>query len=351
MCFLQFRKQLRIFQFASIFGFRCRQQSEFTGDLSKATYDANMANISRPLRLGTRSSPLARWQANWVMEQLATLGVETVDVHITTHGDSQLAEAISTIGGQGVFTKAIQQALLDDAIDVAVHSLKDLPTDPIEGITLGAVPVRASAGDALVASRARRLNDLTPGARIGTGSLRRRAQLLYTRPDLVMCDIRGNVDTRLRKLDEGQFDALVLAEAGLTRLGRGDRIAEVLPLSVMLPAVGQGALGLEARVDDDSTRQILARLDNPDTHRTVLAERSMLAALRGGCLAPVGAWGRVIDGQLHLDAVVLSADGCQKVSATGSASPDSAERLGQQVARQLIQQGAAELILDARSNG
>lgn len=299
------------------------------------------------LRLGTRASPLARWQADWVAGELRQRGIEVEMVLISTQGDVKTGP-LGQIGGQGLFTKEIQRALLDGQIDLAVHSLKDLPTAEVSGLSLAAVPERESIADVLVGNVAKLLADLPPQARIGTGSLRRRAQLLHQRPDLQMLEIRGNVDTRLRKLDAGEYDALVLAQAGLHRLGLDARIASVIPLSVMLPAVGQGALGIEARADDTQTRQILAPLNHEATHQAVVAERSLLAALRGGCLAPVGAWGRVENALLHLDAVVLSGDGRQRIAAASSSHPSAAIDLGEQVAEQLIAQGAEKLIAAAR---
>lgn len=304
-----------------------------------------------PLRLGTRSSPLAQWQSKWIAARLKQLAVDTDLVHVTTQGDQHASQPIHSIGGQGVFTKAIQQALLDHHIDVAVHSLKDLPTEPIEGLQLAAVPERASASDALVSRDSLVLDDLPTGTRVGSGSLRRQAQLLFARPDLHVDALRGNVETRLRKLDEGQFDALVLAEAGLTRLQLEGRITQILPLSVMLPAVGQGALGLEARTDDSQTRSILEQLDHAQSHQAVLAERSMLSTLRGGCLAPVAALGKVDDDRLRLDGIVLSADGSQRISAFSVGDSDEAEIIGSRVAEQLIQQGAERLIGESRRSG
>ncbi len=197
-----------------------------------------------------------------------------------------------------------------------MHSLKDLPTEAIDGLALAAVPSRESPGDVLVSHQVSEFKSLGQGARVGTGSMRRRAQLLHVRSDLKVLDIRGNVDTRLRLLDEGEYDAIVLAEAGLTRLGLADRITQVLPKSWMLPAIGQGALGLETRAEDEPSRACVRHLDHPETHAAVIAERALLAALRGGCLAPVGAWGRVQEGRLHLDAVVLDPQGTQRVTAS-----------------------------------
>lgn len=300
------------------------------------------------LRLGTRGSLLARWQADWVAARLTALGVEVEMVEIATQGDVRQVGPIANIGTLGVFTKEIQRALLDGRIDLAVHSLKDLPTEPVPGLSLAAVPEREACGDALLAREVTSFDDLPQGAVIGTGSLRRQAQLLAARPDLKMADIRGNVETRLKKLDAGDYDAIVLAEAGLRRLQLTEHITQVLPKSIILPAVGQGALGIEARADDAATRAILAQLDDADTHRAVAAERALLYALRGGCMAPVGAWGRAEDGQLQLSAVVLSPNGRQKLERAASADPADAEQLGRQVAEQLLAQGAAELIRQSR---
>jgi hydroxymethylbilane synthase len=302
------------------------------------------------LRLGTRASPLARWQADWVAGELRKRGVEVELVLISTQGDVKTGP-LGQIGGQGLFTKEIQRALLDEQIDLAVHSLKDLPTAEVEGLSLAAVPERESIADVLVCNSAKSLSELPKNARVGTGSLRRRAQLLHQRHDLQMLEIRGNVETRLRKLDQGEYDALVLAQAGLHRLGLDSRIAGVIPLSVMLPAVGQGALGIETRADDTSTRRHLATLNHEATYQSVTAERSLLATLRGGCLAPVGAWGRVENSLLHLDGVVLSGDGRQRIAASSSGPPSSAADLGQQVAEQLIAQGAEGLIAASRGPG
>ena len=306
-------------------------------------------NSRHRLRLGTRASALARWQAEWVAARLAEVGVQVELVPISTEGDQEQQKPLGQIGGEGLFTKEIQRALLDGRVDLAVHSLKDLPTVAVPGLVLAAVPPRESPGDVLISRNGETFTQLSTGAKLGTGSLRRRAQLLHARPDLNMRDVRGNVDTRLRKLQSGEYDALVLAEAGIRRLELTQHITEALPKSLMMPAVGQGALGLETRTDDDATRQALTALNDPDTHASVLAERALLAALRGGCLAPVGAWGRLeADGQLHLDATVLSADGKIRLVAAGSASPDEAEELGRTTAGQLIAQGASELISDSR---
>jgi hydroxymethylbilane synthase len=290
---------------------------------------------------------LARWQADWVTAQLRELEVEVVLVPITTTGDRQQTP-IGVSTAPGVFTKEIQRALLEKHVDLAVHSLKDLPTDKVDGLCLAAVPQRAPVADAFVCRSQSSWQSLPSGASVGTGSLRRRAQLLHVRPDLEMRDIRGNVDTRLRKLDEGQYDAIILAEAGLRRLGLADRITELLPLETVLPAVGQGALGLEARSDDDAVREALGQLDHNISHASVLAERAMLAELRGGCLAPIAAWGRVEDDSLSLTGRVISPDGTEKLEVTASGTVDAPVELGSQVAKELAAQGAADLIRRSR---
>jgi hydroxymethylbilane synthase len=294
---------------------------------------------------------------------LRLLGQTVELVEISTRGDVEHARPVDEIGTRGVFTKEIQRALLAGGIDVAVHSLKDLPTEPVPGLILAAVPSRESPAD-VVAIPSARVSELTEvshttpgitflplGARIGTGSLRRQAQLWHVRSDLQTADIRGNVDTRLRKLDEGQFDAIVLAEAGLRRLGLSERITHVLPFDLMLPAVGQGALAIECRSDDVVTRDAVAPLDSPKSHVAVLAERALLAHLRGGCMAPVGALAEMLGNQLKLSAAVLSTDGAQRIFAcesTAAIEPTSAEALGHRVAETLLDQGAAELIAAAR---
>jgi len=308
--------------------------------------------MSIRLRLGTRASALARWQADWVAARLAEQGVDVELVLITTQGDAEQHDPIGNLGSPGVFTKEIQRALLEDRVDLAVHSLKDLPTEPIEGLCLAAVPPRETTADVLISHDGRRFADLPTGATIGTGSLRRRAQLLHLRPDLVMAGIRGNVDTRLEKLARGDFDAIVLAEAGLKRLGLSSRITEILPGDKVLPAVGQGALGIETRADDDRTRAALAALNDPVTHAAVLAERTLLADLAGGCLAPIAAWARSLDAQtLALDAAVLSQDGHQRLFFSQQGPLTSAQSLGSAVAAALLAQGAADLIAAARVTG
>jgi hydroxymethylbilane synthase len=304
------------------------------------------------LRLGTRGSALARWQADWIAAQLTANGVEVELLPITTRGDEHQGDRIANLGSPGVFTKEIQRALLDERIDVAIHSLKDLPTDAVHGLCLAAVPERANPRDVLISRQGHSFEQLPAAAKVGTGSLRRRAQLLHARSDLVMCDIRGNIDTRLKKLADGVFDALVLAQAGLARLGLDDQITEIFEPERMLSAVGQGALGIEARSDDDQTRAALIALDHAASRQSVVAERALLARLNGGCLAPVGAWARLqSNGELRLDAAVFSADGQQRIAGFALASMDAAPRLGVEVADRLIAEGARALIEQSRATG
>jgi hydroxymethylbilane synthase len=305
---------------------------------------------SRTFRLGSRGSKLARWQSDWVGARLRERGVAVEVIEITTTGDVQQSGPVTNIGGQGVFTKEIQAALLAGTVDFAVHSLKDLPTASAPSLVLAAIPEREDVADALVAREGHKLADLPQGAVVGTGSLRRRAQLLALRPDLRLQEIRGNVDTRLRKLDEGQYDAIVLAAAGLNRLGLDARITELLAPPRMLPAPGQGALAIECRSDDPEAMQPLAPLDHAATRAAVVAEREVLAALHGGCSAPIAAWGRTVDGMLELDGLVASLDGTRVLKARAtSAADESAEVLGRQVAEALLAQGAAELVAAARA--
>jgi hydroxymethylbilane synthase len=303
---------------------------------------------SPPIRLGTRGSQLALWQANYVADRLRPV-VEPQPVElviIETHGDQVQDRPLSQLGGFGLFTKAIQQALLDKQIDVAVHSLKDLPTIPIAGLKLAAVPPRGPIGDVFVSLKYERFADLPAGAVIGTSSLRRRAQILNQRPDLDLVDLRGNVETRLRKLREQDLDAIVLAEAGLRRLGLDQSITEVLDPKWMLPAVGQGAIGLECREEDEQTSHFVETLNDPLTWSAVLAERAMLYALGGGCLVPIGAWTRVESDVLTLRGTVLSPDGKRRIVDTHRGPSDKPLGIGNELAAQLLAAGARELLAE-----
>jgi hydroxymethylbilane synthase len=302
--------------------------------------------MTAPLRIGTRGSKLALWQANFVADRLrAVCGGRSVElVEVETAGDQVCDAPLSQIGGDGAFTKAIQQAVLAQTVDVAVHSLKDLPTLPFAGLVLAAVPQRGSSGDVFVSRKHTRFDDLPNGATLATGSLRRRAQILHRRPDLQIANIRGNVETRLRKLTEGDLDGLVLAQAGLERLGLASAITELLNSSWMLPAIGQGALGLECRAEDVVTRQLLTPLNDPPTHHAVLAERAFLRTLGGGCLVPIGAVTTIDGNTLATRGVVLSPDGVRRLEGNMRGPVEHAERIGEQLAADLLGQGAGEIL-------
>ena len=263
---------------------------------------------------------------------------------IQTSGDQVRDVPLAQIGGEGVFTKEIQRALLDGSVDVAVHSLKDLPTVRVAGLTLAAVPPRGATGDVFVSRRHAAFDAMPSGATLATSSLRRRAQALHRRPDLKVVDIRGNVETRLRKLTEQDLDGLILARAGLERLKLAADITEVLDPAWMLPAVGQGALGLECREGDASSLGLVGKLDDPVTRPAVLAERAMLRALGGGCQVPIGAAAEVQDARLRLRGVVLSPDGRQRIEADIEGPSAAAESLGERLAADLLRRGARELL-------
>lgn len=308
---------------------------------------ADGGRIANSVRIGTRGSPLARWQAGWVADRLRALhpGLAVEIVEIKTLGDRDRNTPLAQIGGLGLFTKEIQRALADGLVDVAVHSLKDLPTQGPPGLTLGAIPPREDLADALVAPVYRTLDALPDGATVGTGSLRRRAQLLHLRPGLNVVGVRGNVETRLGQALEGRLDAVILAEAGLVRLGLERHVTERLGPPRFLPAVGQGALGIECRSDDASTLALLGPIDDPATRRAVLAERRALAELEGGCMIPLGAWGRDTDPEvLSLDVAVYDPDGRERAFVSLNGPPDDPETLGRRAAEALRKQGAERLL-------
>jgi hydroxymethylbilane synthase len=296
------------------------------------------------IRLGTRASKLALTQSNWVKAQLESLGNEVQLIEIKTEGDVKTGP-LAQIGGQGLFTKRLQIALLDSEIDLAVHSLKDLPTEDHPDLRIAAVPLRENTADALIGRDG--VNDLASlpeGAKVGTGSVRRAAQLLHLRPDLKIFDIRGNVDTRLQKLTSEGFDAIVLACAGLNRMGLSEQISYSFAETELLPAVGQGALGLEVRGADQTTISAVSQLNDDVSFHRAMAERSMLRRLFAGCLAPVGAVTAVESGQLTLTGVVLSSDGKTRIEATISHPVEASAELGVAVAEALLEQGADVLL-------
>ncbi|MEV0667096.1 hydroxymethylbilane synthase [Actinomadura luteofluorescens] len=295
-----------------------------------------------PLRLGTRKSLMATTQSQGVADALSRLTGHAVElVGVTTQGDVSKA-LLAQIGGTGVFVNALRDKVLSGEVDFAVHSLKDLPTSETPGIALAATPARDDPRDALCGPA--KLADLPRGARIGTGSPRRVAQLRALRPDLEIVPIRGNADTRLRKVTDGELDAVVLAHAGLKRIGRLDAVSEVFDPDQMLPAPGQGSLALECRADRDDLRALLGAIDDAPTRRAVTAERTVLAVLEAGCSAPVGTYAAEVDERLHLTATVAAYDGSRQVRLSASGHPDAAEQLGRDLADRLLAQGADQLM-------
>lgn len=300
------------------------------------------------IRIGTRGSKLALWQAEWVADHLRSGGHEIELVIISTHGDTA-REPLHQVGGQGLFTKEIQRELLACRIDVAVHSLKDLPTEKIAGLLLAAVPQRESTDDVLISRTKQPFEELPSGARVGTGSLRRAAQLRTWRSDVKIVDIRGNVDSRIRKVLDGQYDAIVLAAAGITRLELHEHVTERLPQSRMLPAVGQGALGIECRSDDERTQVALAALNHVPSFACVTAERSLLSHLLAGCMAPVAALGTVQADGLSLRGRVISTNGMTVIEDVHVGQPEDAVQIGKELAKKLFSQGAQEIIEASRN--
>lgn len=303
------------------------------------------------LRLGSRGSRLALWQAQHVAGRLSTTwpGL-TVDISIIkTEGDRRMDVPLTASFGEGVFVKEIEEALAAETIDLAVHSLKDLPTVTPDGLTIAAIPRRHDPRDALVCRSAARVEDLPRGARVATGSPRRRSQLLHLRSDLQFSVVRGNVDTRLTKLDEGQFDALILAVSGIERLGLANVPYTPIPLTLCLPAAGQGALAVETRAGDAETRRLVLPLNDTETASCVAAERAFLAALGAGCLAPAGAVGTVAGETLHLEAMVGDPDGRRQMRDRVEGGLSEAGALGAGLAQRLLRAGADAILRDARS--
>ena len=297
------------------------------------------------LRIGTRGSLLAKWQAEYVRKQMfQAAGVEGEIVIIKTSGDKLQQSALTQIGGKGIFIKELEDALLQESIDIAVHSVKDIPTEMQRGLSFPAICRRDDVRDCLVSNNGATLANLRQGARVGTGSLRRQAQLRHIRPDLDVRDLRGNVDTRLRKVESGEYDAVILAKAGLDRLGCNHRISEILSPDVCMPAVGQGAIGVECRADDAQASEVLEKLDHAETRTAIIAERTLLSVLQGGCQVPLGAWARIERGELVLDACVCSIDGAQYVKQRATAPPDQARSLGERMAQLLIDAGARDIL-------
>lgn len=296
--------------------------------------------------VGTRSSKLALWQADYVIRRLREQypGIQVERRLMTTKGDKILDAPLAKIGGKGLFTKELEMEMLAGGIDIAVHSLKDMPTEVPEGLVITAITKRFDPGDAVVSPQYRTLAALPPGARVGTSSLRRRAQLLAARPDLTILDLRGNVNTRLKKLDAGEYDAIILASAGLKRLGFADRITDVLPAAMCLPAVGQGALAIETRADDAALRASLAFLQDEDTVRCARAERSFLRRVEGGCQVPVGVYAVEQAGGLTVEAVIASVDGKRLYRDRVAGDWTDAEALGCSLADRLLEAGGLAIL-------
>lgn len=298
------------------------------------------------LVIGTRGSKLALWQANYIADCIRTKypEVEVSLLQIVTTGDKILDVPLARIGGKGLFTKELENAMLAGEIDLAVHSLKDMPTQLPVGLILAAITERVDPGDALISPKYRTIENLPYGAKVGTSSLRRKAQFLQYRPDLRISDLRGNLDTRLKKMDTEGLDAIILAVAGLKRLGWQDLITQVLPKDICLPAVGQGALAIEARIDDEEVRTMLAFLNHQETRWAVEAERAYLAEVEGGCQIPLGVYGHIQQGTLLLEAAILSVDGARQIRETISGDPAEGSQLGRALAQKMLDCGGREIL-------
>jgi hydroxymethylbilane synthase len=297
------------------------------------------------MRIGTRGSLLAKWQAEHVRKLLfQAAGVEAEIIVIKTSGDKLAQAPLTQIGGKGIFIKELEEALIAGSVDLAVHSVKDVPTETPSRLFFPAVLRREDVRDCIVSRAGGGLSSLREGARVGTSSLRRQAQLRRMRRDLDLRDLRGNVDTRLRKVESGEYEAVVLAKAGLDRLGLGHRISEILSPEVCLPAVGQGAITIEARTTDSEISDVIGKLNDLETRNAVVAERSLLAELQGGCQVPLGAWAHMERGELILEACVASIDGAEYVRERAGASPEQAAELGREVAQRLLNSGAGQIL-------
>ena len=305
-----------------------------------------MAQAIRQLIIGTRGSALAIWQAEWVQSRLRELqpGLVVSLKRIKTTGDRILDSPLAMIGGKGLFVKEIEEALARGEIDLAVHSMKDVPTSLPVGMEILSMPAREDPRDALISRYGVSLEKLRKGARIGTSSLRRQAQMLNARPDFQVSILRGNVDTRLRKLDAGEYDAILLAAAGLRRLGLEQRITEFLSYDVCLPAISQGALGLEGRADDRFVRELVLRLEDPSTRMAVTAERGFLERLEGGCQVPIAAHATVDDQTMTLRGLIASVDGLRLIQGSSVGPIGDAKKIGVALAERLLSQGGREIL-------
>ncbi len=302
--------------------------------------------MNKTIKIGTRGSKLALWQANWVKsaleDQHPALTVELVI--IKTKGDKILDVPLAKVGGKGLFVKEIEDALLNRRVDLAVHSMKDMPAEIPEGLCIGAIPERENPQDVLISKNGRQLSELSAGALIGTSSLRRASQILHARPDLVIKSLRGNLDTRLKKLETENLDAVILAAAGVKRLGLEDRITEYLNETIMLPAVGQGALCIEIRQNDPIIEPLVATLEHPQTRIVVMGERAFLNRLEGGCQVPMAAYGKVENNTFTLYGLVATLDGTTVLRETLSGPADSSEQIGLDLAERLVSMGAQKIM-------
>jgi hydroxymethylbilane synthase len=302
--------------------------------------------MPQTIRIATRKSPLALWQAEHVAAELkkAHPGIVIEILGMTTQGDKILDTPLAKIGGKGLFIKELEQGLLSDQADIAVHSMKDVPVELPEGLHLAVIMQREDPRDAFVSSRFKTIAELPQGACVGTSSLRRQSQLAELRPDLQIKSLRGNVNTRLRKLDEGEYDAIILAAAGLIRLGFQDRITAFIGAERSLPAIGQGAVGIECRTDDERVNRLIAPLHHPETAACVLAERAMNQRLNGGCQVPIAGYAMLESGHLWLRGLVGEPDGSRIIRGEVEGTPAEAEAMGQGLAAQLLEWGADEIL-------
>lgn len=310
--------------------------------------------MNKTIRIGTRGSQLALWQANWVKDAIEKQWPDTITelVIIKTTGDKILDVPLAKVGGKGLFVKEIEEAMLNGRIDIAVHSMKDMPSELPHGLCIGAVPQRENPQDALIMERYGSLDELPQGARVGTSSLRRSAQLLHMRPDLTIEPLRGNLDTRLKKLTTTDLDAIVLAAAGLRRLGLAGRITTTLGPDTMLPAVGQGALCIESRTNDDRVASVISALDDAATHTAVIAERAFLYRLEGGCQVPIAGHATIDnDDRLTITGLVAELDGSRMIKQTLEGPCDQAAKLGLQLGDALLAEGAASILERLEQHG
>jgi len=306
----------------------------------------NCLVMRKEIKIGTRASLLAVTQSTWVKKQIEkhNPGTRVELVKIVTKGDKILDAPLAKVGGKGLFVKELEDALLDGRADLAVHSMKDVPADLPEGLHLGVVTERENPVDAFISNKYGSLADLPQGATVGTSSLRRKSQLASLRPDLVIVDLRGNLDTRLRKLDEGQFDAIVVATAGLNRLGMADRITSLFTPDLMLPAIGQGALGLELRIDDQDLLDGIFFLNHSLTATAVTAERAFLLRLEGGCQVPIGGYATADEKSVTLTGLIASVDGKRILKEQMSGPAESAVKIGTELAQKLLDLGGREIL-------